>query len=165
MNNFSYNTNTLLSLSRLPYHFWSGLNPSRDSRLNPGLSIVSYIVSKTLLLETTCLPKELNDNFKRIIDFNNQKDQICDFLKFRTKQLETILLDYQNHEKHWSLVANASLSIDKLKTKINETIIKISSLEVDDFSINDNLINLKIELEKLKMILNDEGIIFDWENK
>lgn len=164
MQNFVYNTNALLSLSRLPCHFWSMLNPKEDSRNNPGTSIMSYIVAKSLQLETSTLSPDLNDNFKRILEFSNQRDNICLALKKRVKTMETLLGNYNGHDKYWSIAINASLGLDKIKTKINEIIIKMANAEVNDFSINDELIHIKIEMDKLKTILNDEGILFEWED-
>lgn len=163
MNNFIYNTNTLLSLSRLPCHFWAILNPDKDPRDNPGISILSYIVAKTLRFETTVLPKELNENFKRLLDFSSQKEQICEALKLRIQTLATVLTNYNGHDKYWSIAINASLSLDKIKSKINEIIIKMTTADINDFTINDELIHVKTELDKLKMVLNDEGILFEWE--
>lgn len=162
--NMIYNTNALLSLARLPYHFWDVLNPDEDPRNNPGTSIMSYIVSKSLMLETSALIPELGDNFKKILDFSNQRDNICEALKDRVTTIATILTNYNGDDKYWQIAINASLSLDKIKTKINEIIIKMSVSETNDFLLNDELIHAKIELEQLKMVLNDAGILFDWEN-
>lgn len=163
MQNFIYNTNALLSLSRLPYHFWSILNPTEDPQNNPGTSIISYVVAKSLLYETSTLSPDLDNNFKRILDFSNQRDNICLALKKRVKTMETLLGNYNGHDKYWSIAINASLGLDKIRTQINEIIIKMSTADVNDFTINDELIRTKIELDRLKTILNDEGILFEWE--
>ncbi len=163
--NMIYNTNALLSLARLPYHFWNSLNPKEDTRNNPGTSIISFIVAKTLVLESTFLPQELSENLKKCLDFTNQKNKICDFLKLRVKSLATILSNYTGHDKYWSIAINASISLDKIRTKIDEILIKLTGdITENDFSINDDLINVKKDIDNLKMILNDAGILFDWED-
>jgi len=165
MSSMVYNTNALLSLARLPYHFWSMINPDEDPRDNPGSSIMSYVVAKSLMMESSTLLPELNDNFKRSLDFTNQKDRICEALKFRCKTVATVLTHYNGHDKYWSIAINASLGLDKIKSKINEIIIKMSTADANDFTINDELIHVKLELDTLKKILNEEGILFEWEEE
>lgn len=164
MSSMVYNTNALLSLARLPYHFWSMINPTEDARDNPGTSIMSYVVAKSLMMESSTLLPELNDNFKRSLDFTNQKDRICEALKSRCRTVATVLTNYNGHDKYWSIAINASLSLDKIKTKINEIIIKMSTADINDFTINDELIHVKMELDTLRKILNEEGILFEWED-
>lgn len=163
MSNFVYNTNALLSLARLPYHFWLMLNPGEDPRDNPGTSVMSYVVAKSLMLESSSLSPDLNDNFKRILDFTNQREKICEALKSRVMTVATVLTNYNGHDRYWSIAINGSLGLDKIKSKINEIIIKMATADSNDFTINDELIHVKIELDKLKMVLNDEGILFEWE--
>jgi hypothetical protein len=162
--NMVYNTNALLSLARLPYHFWDLLNPTEDPRDNPGTSIMSYIVSKSLMLESSALIPALGDNFKKILDFSNQRDNICEVLKDRVRTIATVLTNYNGDDRYWQIAINGSLSLDKIKTKIDEIIIKMSISDANDFSINDELIHVKLEIEQLKMVLNDAGILFEWEN-
>jgi len=161
---FVYSTNSLLSLSRLPHHFWSLVNYDQDSRDNPGTSIISYIVAKTLSLETTILPPELIDNLHKVTEFNSQLDKVLDALRKRIKTITTVMTNYSQEDRYWQISINCSAVMDKIKTQMNETMIKFVSSEGNDFNTNNELILLKLELDKLKMILNDEGILFEWED-
>lgn len=160
-----YNTNALLSVARLPFHFWNILNPTEDSRDNPGTSIISYVVAKTLTFETTSLPSELTENMHRSMDFSNHRSKITDALKMRVSTVATVLTHYNGDDKYWQIAINGSLGLDRIKTKINEILVKMTMADENDFGINDELIQVKLELDNLKHVLNDEGILFEWENK
>ena len=159
-----YSTNTLLSLARLPFHFWNMLNPREDVRNNPGTSIISWIVAKSLTLESTHLPKDLSDNMKKILAFSTQREKICSQLKRRITTMSTVLENYSDDQKLWHLVVQANLTLDRIKTKITEIMIHMTSADSSDFTVNDELISVKNELDHLKMLLNDEGILLDWED-
>ena len=160
-----HNTNALLSLARLPFHFWPLLNPKEDKRNNPGMSIIGYIVARTLPYESTVLPNELDENLKKIYDFSNQRENVCEALKERIKTIAMVLTNFGGDDRYWQISVNASLSVDKLKTKINEILIKMANDDSNDFNINDELIHVKLEMDQLKMFLNDSGILFQWEDE
>lgn len=159
-----YNTNAMLSLSRLPYHFWEMLNPKLDPLDNPGRSILSYIVAKSLTEESVMLPSELDDNLKRVIDFNDQHDKIFETLDSRIETLETILSNYNGDPKFWQISIDGMEVLRPIKQKLNELKISNAALTTNDFIINGELISKKLEINALKKMLNNVGIPFEWED-
>lgn len=170
-----HSTNTLLSLARFPFHFWDELNPKEDPRDNPAKSIVSWIVAKSLTREFTDLPKVLGQNLAKVLEFNNNsKEEVCNLLRKRIETVNTILSNYSTDKNYWQLVSNATITTDRLKTKVNEFQIKLSNNKIQfpgsdeatsDFNLNDQIVELKLDLQNLKMMLADSKIDFEWEDQ
>ena len=159
----SYDTNMLLSHARLPYHFWSALNPDKDSKDNPGVSIISWIVAKTLTQESSELPKYLSENFKKILEFSNQREKACELLKLRVKSMITVLENYSGDNRLRNLIIQSRINLDSIKLKLSEITMKLASDDKSYFVLNGELIWCKIELDYLKGLLNESGVLLEWE--
>jgi hypothetical protein len=159
----TFDTNMLLSHARLPFHFWASLNPDEDPKDNPGTSILSWIVAKSLMQETTALPKVLNENYKKTLDFSSQRNRVCDLLKSRIKTLNTVLQNYAADNRYRKLIIEARMISDRIKSKLAELTLKLSTDDSSYFVVNGELIDVKLELDEVKKVLNDEGILLEWE--
>lgn len=65
----------LLSLSRLPFHFWTDLFGGRPHWENPGSSILSYAVTK-VSHELVDVPVELHESLQQCTDFTTKPDSL-----------------------------------------------------------------------------------------
>lgn len=81
-------TNHILYVARLPVHFWCEFNNVADYRDNPGLWLQSYVVAKTLNLEYTDLPAELQQAFAECEAFTENLSGLVDWFG---KQLKVLL--------------------------------------------------------------------------
>jgi hypothetical protein len=158
-----YNTNALLSLSRLPFHFWEDLNPTENPLDNPGRSIMSYVVAKCLPFENSEIPSVLNDNLKKIINFADNRNKIIELLSTRCRTTQVVLSNFNGHENLWDIAAENSLRLEQIKRRLNDIVLKTSKMESNDFLINSDLVQIKMDLENLKAELNHFGILYEWE--
>jgi len=65
----------LLSLSRLPFHFWTELNSGRQHYDNPGSSILSFAVTR-VSHEIIDVPLELHESMQQCTDFTKKPENI-----------------------------------------------------------------------------------------
>lgn len=65
----------LLSLSRLPVHFWTELNGGKPRFGNPGYSLMSYAITR-LSNEMIDVPAELQESMQQCTDFTRNPSSI-----------------------------------------------------------------------------------------
>lgn len=81
-------TNHIIYVARLPLHFWNEMRKIEDFRDNIGLSLISWVVARSLNHEYTELPEQLRPYFAEAEEFSENIDEITDWF---SKQLKSLI--------------------------------------------------------------------------
>lgn len=169
----NYKVNTLLSMSRLPEHFYGiiyKLNEKDSLYKNPGISLRSFLVANHLSKEIISLEGDILTTIKECIDFSVSKNiisQIISFILLESSSMAKIISDYKQKAGSNKLIGISHIDIaNKIENLANnyEEIIN-KNCYIDDQSKFDifakdsyllsSMIDINLELLVLKDFLNN----------
>jgi hypothetical protein len=126
------NVNDLLTLTRLPIHFWNEVNGEPDFRDNPGKQLQSWIVANCLDLEEAEVPEVLERVVAECERCFDDHKSIIDWIDVQHAKFETTLMA----NAHLSGVSDLAMRLSSFQRQagvIRSNIEFLSSRITDDY--------------------------------